>query len=150
MEIFIAKQPLQVSRFKAWLLRKLDVHYELSEEALNIIDAINNDPTIPNVDQLKSEEVVPTTIEPVVDHADIGPLMLWDAARELPNRVKNTIIVVTQFKKLSLTRTTLNEFTKKVTELDLLKVPGCGSKTLERIREWLAEYELELRKDDTI
>ena len=136
MTVFISNQQITAGSFKRWILRKLGVHYV--------------DWGAPKEEPEAEEEVMPTIIEPVVDPADIVPLMLLDAIRELPTRVHNTIVGVTKFKKLSLTKTTLEEFTEKVTELDLLKVPGCGSKTLERIREWLAEYELELRKDDTL
>lgn len=133
MEIFISNQQVTAGSFKRWILRKLGIQYELEA---------------PKEEPEAEEEAMP--IEPVVDSADIVPLMLWDAIQELPTRVHNTIIGVTHFKKLSLTKTSLLEFTEKVTELDLLKFPGCGSKTIEKIREWLAEYELELKKDDTI
>lgn len=135
MTVFISNQQITAGSFKRWILRKLGVQYELET---------------PEEKPEAEEEIIPTIVEPVVDPADIVPLMLWDAIQELPTRVHNTIIGVTHFKKLSLTKTTLEEFTEKVTELDLLKVPGCGSKTIEKIREWLAEYELELRKDDTL
>lgn len=135
MTVFIPNQQITAGNFKKWILRKLGVQYELEA---------------PEEKPEAEEEAVPTAIEPVVDPADIVPLMLLDAIQELPTRVRNTIVVVTEFKKLSLTKTPLLEFTEKVTELDLLKVQGCGSKTIEKIREWLAEYELELRKDDTV
>ena len=127
MEVFIDRQTLKVGSFKAWLLRKLGVFYETEEP-------------------VEEEETLPTVETEEASSADIVPLMLWDAMQELPARSHNSIIGVMGIKKMSLTKTPLKEFSERITELDLLKVPGCGSKTLTRIREWLAEYGLELKK----
>lgn len=135
MQIFISNQQTNISKFGAWLLRKLDIQYELEAPE----------------EESEAEGVTPQVEEtPKSNEPQVTSVTMSEVSRELSTRANNVITVLLHNHKIRLKDITVEDFAKKFSALDLMKIQGCGKVTVGEITKVLGEYGYKLREENTV